>query len=160
VPSTTPSGFLRRLFKDRSDEEGGSLSDDFGSLSLTHDSTDGSNEGNFLQDSLRGMSIFRSRDRTHDVEGLGKDLIVIRPMELAATDQQSADGFDLSKKGLDEADENEVADIPHWDAGRAAEKLSTDSGSWKLPSSDSSFFDIGRSFMVSNPSLSVYLLRR
>jgi hypothetical protein len=81
-------------------------------------------------------------------------------MELAATDQQSADGFDLSKKGLDEADENEVADIPHWDAGRAAEKLSTDSGSWKLPSSDSSFFDIGRSFMVSNPSLSVYLLRR
>ncbi len=160
APSTTPSGFLRRLFKDRSDEEGGPLSDDFGSLSLSLDSTDGSNEGNFLQDSLRGMSIFRSRDRTHDVEGLGKDLIVIRPMELAATDQQSADGFDLSKKGLDEGDENEVADIPHWDAGRAAEKLSTDSGSWKLPSSDSSFFDIGRSFMVSNPSFSVYLSRR
>jgi hypothetical protein len=144
VPSMTPSGFLRRLFKDRGDEEGGSLSDDIGSLSLSHDSTDGSNDGNLVHDSLRGMSIFRGKDHTHEADGLVKDS---RSMESAAAEHQGAETVSMTKKGLHEADDDKASDIPQWDAGRAVEKVSTGSGSWKLPSSDSSFFDIGRSFM-------------
>jgi hypothetical protein len=146
----TPSGFLRRLFKDRGYEEGGFLSDDIGSLSLSHDSTDGSNDGNLLHDSLHGMSIFRGKDHTHEADGLVKDS---RSMEIAAAEHQGAETVSMTKKGLNEADDDKASDIPQWDAGRAVEKVSTGPGSWKLPSSDSSFFDIGRSFMVSSVCL-------
>nr|PNR53857.1 hypothetical protein PHYPA_007532 [Physcomitrium patens] len=131
TPSTTPSGFLRRLFKDRSDEEPGGLADELGSLSLSTDSTDGSNEGNFLQDTLRA---FRGKVRTHDPEILGKEGSVGRSTEGTAAEQR----FDS------DADES---DMIRRESQTVIEKPSTTSSSWKLPSTDSSFFDLGKSFI-------------
>ena len=91
VPSPTPSGFLKRLFKDRNDEEATALADEIGSLSRSSDSTDGSNEGNFLQESLRGMNLFRGKVRSHDLETVGKDRSISRPLEILRFQQHSSE---------------------------------------------------------------------
>lgn len=143
--SMTPS-FLKKLFKDRSDDEAGGLADELGSLSMSADSTDGSNEGNFLQETLRGvMTPFRGKVRTHDSETLGKDLSIGRSTEDSAADQR-LDG-DTNRKGPVDADDS---DMVRREAQTVMEKPSTTGSSWKLPSTDSSFFDLGRSFIVSS----------
>ncbi|XP_024378951.1 phosphatidylinositol 4-kinase beta 1 isoform X2 [Physcomitrium patens] len=129
APSSTPSGFLRRLFKERNDEEAGGLADEMNSLSLNSDNTDGSNEGNFLQDTFRA---FRGKVRTHDSETLGKELNLVRSMEVSGAELR----FDV------DADEPEMIER---ESQTVNEKLST--SSWKLPSTDSSFFDLGKSFI-------------
>lgn len=139
VPSTTPSGFLKRLFKDRNDEEATALADEIGSLSLSADSTDGSNEGNFLQESLRGMNLFRGKVRSHDLETAGKDPSISRPLETSAAEQRGTD-----------VHTGDGSDMTRCEPATVAEKASTNSTGWKLPSSDSSFFDMGRSFIVSS----------
>jgi phosphatidylinositol 4-kinase len=140
--SITPS-FLRnlKLFKDRSDDEAGGLSDEPGSLSMSTESTDGSNEGNFLQETLRGvMTPFRGKNRTHDSETVGKELSLGRSTEA----EQRLDGDSIKKNGPVDADES---DSFRREAQTVTEKPSTTGSSWKLPSTDSSFFDLGRSFI-------------
>ncbi|KAG0596247.1 hypothetical protein M758_UG236700 [Ceratodon purpureus] len=138
TPSATPS-FLKRLFKDRNDEEAGALADELGSLSMSTDSTDGSNEGNFLQETFLK---FRAKVRTHDSETLGRELSCGR----------STDGFVGEQRfDVDSADE---ADMARRESQTVMEKPSTTSSSWKLPSTDSSFFDLGRSFIKRPDKLS------
>ena len=91
TPSATPS-FLKRLFKDRSDEEAGGLADELGSLSMSTDSTDGSSEGNFLQETFLK---FRGKVRTHDSETLGRELSSGRSTDGSAAEQR----FDVDTPG-------------------------------------------------------------
>lgn len=150
TPSTTPSGFLRRLFKDRNDEDGAALADELGSLSISHDSTEGSNEGNFLQESLRGMTLFRGKVRTHDADILAKEFIFSRPTETSSAEPRGLVVVDIGSKGLDDADDADASDVARLESVTLADRVPTNSSSWKLPSSDSSIFDLGRSFIVSS----------
>ena len=136
TPSATPS-FLKRLFKDRSDEEAGGLADELGSLSMSTDSTDGSSEGNFLQETFLK---FRGKVRTHDSETLGRELSSGRSTDGSAAEQR----FDV----------DDESDMARRESQTVMEKPSTTSSSWKLPSTDSSFFDLGRSFIVSSCNFS------
>ncbi|KAG0571619.1 hypothetical protein KC19_VG027900 [Ceratodon purpureus] len=131
TPSATPS-FLKRLFKDRSDEEAGALADELGSLSMSTDITDGSNEGNFLQETFLK---FRAKVRTHDSETLVKELSSGRSTDGSVGEQQ----FDVGS--------SDETDTVRRESPTVMEKPSLTSSSWKLPSTDSSFFDLGRSFI-------------
>lgn len=137
--SMAPS-FLKKLFKDKNEDE----ADDLASLSMSADSTDGSNEGNFLQETFRGvMTPFRGKTRTQDTEAIGKDPSMGRSMEA----DQRLESDSIKKASVDTADES---DIVRRESQTVLEKPSTTGSSWKLPSTDSSFFDLGRSFIVSS----------
>jgi phosphatidylinositol 4-kinase len=134
--SMTPS-FLKKLFKDKNEDE----ADDLASLSMSADSTDGSNEGNFLQETFRGvMTPFRGKTRTQDTEAIGKDPSIGRSTEA----DQRLESDTIKKASVDTADES---DIGRRETQTVLEKPSTTGSSWKLPSTDSSFFDLGRSFI-------------